>query len=59
MVVAHAELRSAPLAITSQRVGGLLFCDVGDAANTFAEPGPAPDVGAGSALAHPPAQLVR
>ncbi len=32
MLVTHAEVRSAPLAIRSQRVGGVLFCDAGDAA---------------------------
>jgi outer membrane translocation and assembly module TamA len=35
VAVAHVELRSAPLAIRSQRVGGLLFYDVGDAASAF------------------------
>lgn len=34
---AHAELRTAPLALLSQRVGALLFYDVGDAAATFAD----------------------
>ena len=34
--VGHVELRSAPVAVFSQRVGGLAFYDVGDAAPTFA-----------------------
>jgi hypothetical protein len=33
--IGHLELRSAPLAIFSQRVGGLLFCDAGDAATSL------------------------
>jgi hypothetical protein len=33
--VAHAEVRTLPLAVFSQRVGGLAFYDVGDAAPTF------------------------
>jgi len=35
MVIAHAELRSAPLAVRSQRIGALLFYDIGDAAPSF------------------------
>jgi hypothetical protein len=35
MYVAHAELRTAPLAIFSQRFGTLLFVDAGDAANAW------------------------
>ena len=34
-VIGHVEVRSLPLAVFSQRVGGLLFYDVGDAAPTF------------------------
>jgi hypothetical protein len=35
--VGHVELRSLPVAVFSQRVGGLLFYDVGDAANSFSQ----------------------
>jgi hypothetical protein len=34
-MIAHAELRSAALPIFSQRIGALLFYDVGDAANSY------------------------
>ena len=34
-LVGHVELRSAPAAVFSQRLGGLLFYDVGDAAPSF------------------------
>jgi hypothetical protein len=33
--IGHLELRSAPLAILSQRFGALLFCDAGDAASSL------------------------
>jgi outer membrane protein assembly factor BamA len=35
MMMAHAELRTAPLAVVSQRFGGVLFADAGDAATAF------------------------
>ncbi|MES1157549.1 MAG: BamA/TamA family outer membrane protein [Haliangium ochraceum] len=35
-IVAHTELRTAPLPVLSQRFGALLFYDVGDAASSFA-----------------------
>ncbi|HVR03299.1 MAG TPA: BamA/TamA family outer membrane protein [Polyangia bacterium] len=47
LVVGHAELRSAPLALYSQRVGGLLFCDVGDAAPSLNDLAIRADVGLG------------
>jgi hypothetical protein len=47
MVIGHAELRSAPLAVYSQRVGAVLFCDVGDAAPTFSVLQLRTDVGLG------------
>jgi hypothetical protein len=47
MFVAHAEVRSAPLAIYSQRVGALLFYDVGHAEDSVAALVPHQDVGAG------------
>lgn len=47
MYVAHAELRTAPVAIFSQRFGLVLFCDVGDAANTFTAMTFHSDVGTG------------
>ena len=47
MYVAHLELRTAPLAIFSQRFGTLLFCDVGDAAPSFSALGVQADVGTG------------
>jgi hypothetical protein len=47
MFVAHAEVRSAPLAIYSQRVGVLVFYDVGHAANSVDALVPHQDVGAG------------
>ena len=34
-VAGHAEIRSAPLAVHSQRFGVLVFYDVGDAANSY------------------------
>jgi hypothetical protein len=46
-VIAHVELRSVPLAIFSQRFGGLLFYDVGDAAYSFDALTPHHDVGLG------------
>ena len=45
--VAHAELRSAPLAIFSQRFGALLFYDLGDAAAAFESLLPHHDLGLG------------
>jgi outer membrane protein assembly factor BamA len=36
-LVGHAELRSLPLPVWSQRFGAVLFCDVGGAAPSFAE----------------------
>jgi hypothetical protein len=45
--VAHAELRSAPLAVYSQRFGALVFYDVGDVAESFARLTPRHDVGIG------------
>jgi hypothetical protein len=47
MYVAHLELRTAPLAIFSQRFGTLLFCDVGDAGPSFNALGAQVDVGTG------------
>jgi hypothetical protein len=47
MYVAHVELRTAPLAIFSQRFGTLLFCDLGDAGPSFASLGMRADVGVG------------
>jgi hypothetical protein len=44
---AHAEIRTAPLAFRSQRVGAVLFYDVGHAAASFAELHPHHDVGIG------------
>jgi hypothetical protein len=46
-LVAHAELRSVPLPVFSQRFGGLLFYDVGDAAYSFDALVPHHDVGVG------------
>jgi hypothetical protein len=47
LAVAHAELRTRPLAIASQRVGVLLFYDVGDAAPAFSAMRPYQDLGVG------------
>jgi hypothetical protein len=47
LAVAHAELRTRPLALASQRVGALLFYDVGDAAASFAAMVPYQDFGIG------------
>ena len=47
MFVGHAELRSVPLALYSQRVGGLLFCDVGDAAASISALSMRTDLGLG------------
>jgi hypothetical protein len=44
---AHAEIRSAPLAIQSQRFGAVLFYDVGHAAGSYAALDPHHDVGVG------------
>jgi hypothetical protein len=46
-VVGHVELRSAPLAVFSQRFGGLLFYDVGHAAASFEDIVPHHDAGFG------------
>jgi hypothetical protein len=46
-VLGHVELRSAPAAIFSQRVGGLVFYDVGDAAPSFSAITPMHDFGVG------------
>ena len=45
--VAHAEIRSAPIAAYSQRFGALLFYDVGDAAESFGGLAPHHDFGLG------------
>jgi hypothetical protein len=45
--VAHVELRSAPVAVFSQRFGGLLFYDAGDAAASFGALVPHHDAGLG------------
>jgi hypothetical protein len=44
---AHIELRSLPVAIWSQRVGGLLFYDIGDATSSFSSMFAYQDVGLG------------
>jgi len=36
MQIGHVELRSAAVRVTSQRLGAVLFYDVGDAASSFA-----------------------
>jgi hypothetical protein len=46
-VLGHVELRTAPAAVFSQRIGGLLFYDVGDAAPSFAAMVPKHDLGVG------------
>jgi hypothetical protein len=43
----HIELRSLPVALWSQRVGGLLFYDVGDATSSFSTMFAYQDVGLG------------
>jgi outer membrane translocation and assembly module TamA len=45
--VAHAEIRSAPLAVYSQRFGAIAFYDVGDAAESFGKLALRHDVGVG------------
>ena len=45
--VAHAEIRSAPLAVYSQRFGVLAFYDVGDAAESFGSLALRHDIGVG------------
>jgi len=47
MMIGHAEVRSAPLALSSQRVGGVLFYDVGDAPDSFSALVAYQDVGLG------------
>jgi hypothetical protein len=47
LFVAHAELRSAALPVFSQRFGGLLFYDVGDAEDALAAVVPRHDFGLG------------
>ncbi|MEP6653381.1 MAG: hypothetical protein ABJA82_08490 [Myxococcales bacterium] len=46
-MVGHVEVRSLPVAIFSQRLGGLLFYDVGHAAQSFSALVPHHDVGLG------------
>ena len=46
-LVAHIEIRTMALAIWSQRIGGALFYDVGDAAPSFAQLNLHNDVGLG------------
>ena len=46
-LLGHLELRSAPAAIFSQRIGGLLFYDVGDAAPSWSSIVPMNDFGLG------------
>jgi len=46
-MVAHIELRSMAVAIWSQRIGGVVFYDVGDAAPSFADLDLHNDVGLG------------
>ena len=46
-VLGHLELRTAPVAIFSQRIGGLLFYDVGDAAPSLSSIVPKHDFGFG------------
>lgn len=45
--IAHAEARSAPLPVYSQRFGALIFYDVGDAAGSLGALVPHHDVGVG------------
>jgi outer membrane protein assembly factor BamA len=45
--VAHAELRTAPLAVHSQRFGAVLFYDVGHAGQSYGALVPRHDVGVG------------
>jgi hypothetical protein len=44
---AHAELRTAPLAVYSQRFGALVFYDVGHAATSYRALAPRHDIGIG------------
>ena len=46
-MIGHVELRTAPLAVFSQRLGGLLFYDVGDATTSLSAIVPKHDVGFG------------
>ncbi|MEO8214488.1 MAG: hypothetical protein ABI560_14905, partial [Myxococcales bacterium] len=46
-MVGHVEVRSLPVAVFSQRLGGLLFYDVGHAAPSFSALVPHHDVGLG------------
>lgn len=46
-VLGHVELRSTPVAIFSQRIGGLLFYDVGHAAPSWSAITPVHDFGLG------------
>ena len=43
----HIELRTAALSVTSQRIGGLAFYDIGDAAPSLSDLIPHNDVGVG------------
>ena len=44
---AHAEIRTAPIAVYSQRFGAVLFYDVGHAAGSYGDLVPHHDVGVG------------
>ena len=46
-VAAHAEIRTAPLAVRSQRFGAIFFYDVGDAASSYGALVPHHDFGVG------------
>jgi hypothetical protein len=46
-VVAHAEVRTRPVAVSSQRFGAVIFYDVGDAAASLGAVVPHHDVGVG------------
>jgi hypothetical protein len=46
-VIGHVELRTTPLAIFSQRIGGLIFYDVGDATTSLSAIVPKHDAGLG------------
>jgi hemolysin activation/secretion protein len=46
-VAAHAEIRTAPLAMLSQRFGAIFFYDVGDAASSYGALVPHHDFGVG------------
>ena len=46
-LIGHVEVRTAPAAVFSQRFGGLIFYDVGDAAPSFSQMLPKHDLGLG------------